>query len=327
MPSVSVGGRADELYPESMRSVSRFALVAMPALASLLSCAVAPQTKRSQAVYDARERAARSYASADAIDLAKAIHHAVELGDYASNYAQLSSDVLAAQDALERSGDDRAPEQPVLLTWRGVLNEDVGRVTEAREDYQRSIEIKPTLFAAVRLLPIVGTLHDTEAVLATCKRVYPTLDAADPRLELVRACQKELVRLVPRDQTLAWLDPASAEWFGREMKRRDQLALQQQELRRQQQARAAKVAAYVQRCSAPCEDRGVGCQQRCSGDPTCNDRCQTTYNACVDSCEAAARKAIAPVTPGVPVTPGTTTPAPPATERRTDPSAPAASKA
>lgn len=309
-----------ELYPGSMRSVgfvARIGLVALPLLAGLAACSLSPHTKREQRIYDARERANRTFSPSDAIDLAMAIHHAYEQGDYASNYAQLSSDALSAHYALQRVAVDGSPETPLVLAWRGVMYEDTGRVTEAREEYRKSLELQPSFLVAAKLVPIYGTFHDAESVIHTCKLAYPVLNKVDKQIGLIEVCEKELSRLVPKDQTLAWLDPQAAAWYQREVARREKAALAEQELRRQRKERAEKVATYVQRCATACHGKGVACQDACTpGDPACNARCETSYNACVDRCEAAAQKAL--------------TPAPVKSmeeERRTDPSARAASKA
>lgn len=301
-----------------MRSVRFVALAALPVLA--IACSLSPTTKRAQAIYDAKERANRTFSPSDAVELAMAIHHAYEQGDYTSNYAQLSSDVLSAQYALERVTIDGSPETPVVLAWRGVMYEDSGRVTEAREEYRKSFELRPTFLAGTKLVSIYGTFHDSESVINTCKRTYPTLTKIDKQMALIDACTKELVKLVPKDQTLAWLDPQAAAWYQREQARREKAALAEQEIRRQRKERAEKVAAYVQRCSTKCHDTGVACQDNCSGDQVCAERCETSYNSCVDGCEAAAQKALTPAPAKVPVKSLEE-------ERRTDPSARAASKA
>jgi len=302
-----------------MRSVGVL-LVALPVLASLAACSLSPQTKRAQSIYDARERASRSFSASESIELAMAIHLAYEAGDYNSNYAQLSSDVLSAQYALERVTIDGAAETPVVLAWRGVMYEDTGRLTEAREEYRKSFELQPTFLAGSKLVPIYGTFHDKESVINTCKRAYPTLTTVDKQLAFIEVCTKELATMVPKDQTLAWLDPQAAAWYQREADRREKAMLAEQEARRQRKERAEKVAVYVQRCSSSCHDKGVTCQEACNGDPSCNERCETTYNACVDGCEAAAQKALTPAPTKVPVRRLEE-------ERRTDPSAHAASKA
>jgi tetratricopeptide (TPR) repeat protein len=279
-----------------MRSVAALALIALPVLASLGACALSPETKRAQAIYDAREKANRTFFASDAIELAMAIHAAYEKGDYASNYAQLSSDALSAQYALERvSIDGGVPEAPAVLAWRGVMYEDTGRVTEAREEYRKSFELKPSFMVGSKLVPIYGTFHDADSVINTCKRTYPVLDKVDAQLSFIDLCKTELVKLVPPDQTLAWLDPQAAAWYQREVDRRQKAALVAQEQRRLQKERAEKVAAYVQKCSTTCHDRGVTCQGRCTpGDPACQERCETAYDTCVDACVAAAQKAFTP---------------------------------
>ncbi|GEM_PF-1429065 len=303
-----------------MRSVAALTLAALPVLASLAACSLSPQTKRAQSIFDAREKASRTYAPSDAIELAMAIHFAYEQGDYADNYAQLSSDVLSAQYALERVTIDGSPETPVVLAWRGVMYEDTGRVTEAREEYRKSFELAPTFLAGSKLVPIYGTFHDADSVINTCKRAYPTLTKVDKQLAFIELCAKELGKLVPKDQTLAWLDPQAAAWYRRENDRREKAALAEQELRRQRKERAEKVAAYVQRCSATCHDRGVTCQDKCTGDQVCTERCETSYNTCVDGCEAAAHKALTPAPTKAPAKPL-------GEDQRTGPSGRAASKA
>lgn len=303
-----------------MRSVATRTLVALPILA-IAACSLAPETKRAQAIYDAREKASRTFNASDAIELAMAIHFAYEQGDYASNYAQLSSDVLSAQYALERVTVDGAGETPVVMAWRGVMYEDTGRVSEAREEYRKSFDLQPTFLAASKLVPIYGAFHDAESVINTCKRTYPTLNKVDKQMEIIDLCAKELTKLVPKDQTLAWLDPQSAAWYQRELERREKAALAEQEARRQRKERAEKVAAYMQRCTAACHDRGVACQDKCTGDQVCADRCETSYNACFDGCEAAAQKAFTPVPTKAPAA------KPLEEEQRSDPSARAASKA
>lgn len=300
-----------------MRSVPVLALLLVPVLAS---CSLAPQTKRAQAIYDAREKANRSFLTTDAIELAMAIHHAFEQGDYASNYAQLSSDVLSAHYALERVMNYTPENTPTVLAWRGVMYEDTGRVTQAREEYRRSMELRPTFLAATKIVPLHGTFHDADSVVDVCKRTYPTLTEVDKQVALIEVCTKELARLVPKEQLLAWLDPQSAAWYHRELERRAKQALAEQEARRVRKERAEKVAAYVQRCSSTCHDDGVSCQARCSHDSVCNERCERGYNTCVDNCETAARKAFTPAPTKAPVKrlEG---------EQRSDPSARAASKA
>ncbi len=303
-----------------MRSVGLLALVSVPVVASLAACSLSPQTKRAQAIYDARDRASRTYLASDAIELAMAIHYAFEQGDYASNYAQLSSDVLSAQYALERVTIDGASETPVVIAWRGVMYEDSGRITEAREEYRKSFELQPTFLAASKLIPIYGTFHDADSVVNTCKRTYPTLTKVDKQMELIGVCAKELTKLVPKDQTLAWLDPQAAAWYQREVDRRQKAALAEQEAARARKERAQKVAQYMQRCSSTCHDRGVACQDRCTGDQVCQETCEASYNTCVDGCEAAAQKAITPAPVQAPVKPLEG-------EQRSDPSGRAASKA
>lgn len=303
-----------------MRSVPILALVTVPVLASLAACSLSPQTKRAQAIYDAREKANRTYTASDAIELAMAIHHAFEQGDYADNYAQLSSDVLSAQYALERVTVDGSADAPIVIAWRGVMYEDTGRVTQAREEYRRSMNLRPTFLAASKLVPLHGTFHDADNVVDVCKRTYPTLTKVDTQLALIEACTKELARLVPKEQTLAWLDPQSAAWYQREIDRRAKQALADQEVRRVRKERAEKVAAYVQRCSSQCHDDGVTCQTKCTRDSVCNERCERSYNTCVDNCETAAQKAFTPVPTKAPAKQLEE-------ERRSDPSAPSASKA
>ncbi len=249
-----------------------------------------------------------------------AVHYAYEQGDYASNYAQLSSDVLSAQYALERVTIDGSAETPIVIAWRGVMYEDTGRITEAREEYRKSFELQPTFLAGSKLVPIFGTFHDAESVINTCKRTYPTLTKVDKQMTFIEICTKELAKLVPKEQTLAWLDPQAAAWYQREVDRRAKAALAEQEIRRQRKERAEKVAAYMQRCSNSCHDKGVTCQDKCTGDQVCSERCETSYNTCVDSCEAAAQKAITPAPTKAPVKPL-------GEEQKTDPSARAASKA
>lgn len=307
-----------------MRSVGFLSLAALPLLASLASCAMAPETKRAQAIYDARERASRTYSVQDAVELAMAIHFAFEQGDYVSNYAQLSSDVLSAHYALERVATDGSPDLPTVLAWRGVMYEDTGRISEAREEYKKSFALQPTFLAGAKLVPIYGTFHDAVAVSDTCKRTYATLSKVEKQLELIEMCSKELTKLVANDQVLAWLDPQAAAWYQRERDRRTKAALAEQEARRVRKERADKVAAYVQRCSNDCHDKGIACQERCTpGDPNCNAKCETSYNTCLDGCEAAAQKALTPARP-----PATKAPVKPLEEeRRTDPSARADAKA
>ncbi len=324
MPPVSVGAWRVELYPGSMRSVAVLAFVAVPALAS---CALSPQIKRAQAISDAKEKVTRSASAEDAIALAEAIHTAYEQGDYASNFAQLSADVLSAQYALDRATTHAGSDAPVVLVWRGVLFEDTGRVTEAREQYRQSFGLRPSYLAASKLVPIYGTLHDADSIVDVCTRTYPTTNTADRRIALVDLCRQELALLVPKDQVLAWLDPEVAAWYRREVDRREKAELAKQEQQRLRKERAEKVAAYMQKCSATCHDRGVACQDRCSpGDPACQERCETSYGSCVDACEAAAHKAITSPPTGASSTSKKAAEAE-GVDRRSDPSARAASRA
>jgi hypothetical protein len=196
-----------------MRSVRLAPLVAVPVLAGLFACSLSPHTKRAQAIYDAREKASRTFAASDAIELAMAIHHAFEQGDYKENYAQLSSDVLSAQYALERVTVDGSSETPLVIAWRGVMYEDTGRVTEAREEYRKSFELQPTFLVGSKLVPIYGTFHDSDSIINTCKRTYAVLPKVDKQMAFIDLCKKELTRLVPKEQVLAWLDPQVVAWY------------------------------------------------------------------------------------------------------------------
>ena len=298
MPPVSVCTRRGALYPETMRRSSvRFARTTLPVLA-IAACSLSPQTKRAQAVFDARETANRSSSAVDAIAFAQAIHTAYEQGDYTANFAQLSSDTLNAQYALERALGDGAADTASVLAWRGILYEDTGRVTEAREEYRKSFELRATFLVGSKLVPIYGSFHDAESVTNTCKRTYSALNRVVEQLAMIDRCKKELQPLVPAAQTLAWLDPQAAAWYARESERRDKAAVAEQEQRRLRKERAEQVAAYVQRCAATCHDRGVACQEGCrSGDPVCQDRCETQYDGCLDACETAAQKAVTPRPP------------------------------
>lgn len=267
------------------------ALVALPVLASIAACSIAPQTRRAQAVYDARERANRSFMVEDGIALVKAIQTAYDQGDYTANYAQLSSDVLAAQYALDRAVVDDDAEKAKVAAWRGVTYELTGRLTEAREQYTLSFEEAPSYLAGVKLVAVYTSLQNVDSVNTTCKSTYATLTEVDEQMTLIEACSTSLMRLGPEKDALVWLDPQAAAWYKRERARRVKAALAEQEVRRKQKERADRVAAYVQRCSTPCHDSGISCQNKCvPGDVTCNDRCEKTYNTCIDQCEAAATK-------------------------------------
>jgi hypothetical protein len=237
----------------------------------------------------ARADATRVPGPRQARDLAEAVAHAYELGDYASRTQRLKADADAAIAALDgvipRAGDDTA----LLMAWRGMMYVLAGRNDEVRGELEASFALRPTLLAATVLVPVYGQALERDRVVATCRATAGQALSDDERMSLIALC-REHMNAATREGETAWMTPELAAWYRDEQAHREHearvAAAEQAERDRAEQ----RIVRRMEQCAYQCKEDGLRCQNRCEHDDTCESRCVEINHACLNRCEAVAHE-------------------------------------
>lgn len=263
------------------------ALVLLVVLAT--SCGPSAQQLRAQRVAQTRTEAQQRAGARQALAFAEAVHDAHTAGDYKAAPAQLATEAAEAIRLIDVAFPNAGVDAPILVAWRAQMFFDLGRMTEALEEWRRSFDLGPNKRAGLVLVGYHGARNEPQEVGRLCNLTVDAVTSSDDKLQVIGECRKNMNAATPEGE-MAWMSPELVTWYQAENARRLEAQIEYENQLAAQRREENRVVRQTEQCALDCKERGLRCQNRCHGDTECENRCVEINHACVDRCEAAAKE-------------------------------------
>lgn len=277
--------------PDTMSN--RISIVALVLL--LAACGPSIQEQHMSDVAARRGEATSRTGSRQVLDYARSIHAAARAGAYKNAKPKLQEEVTHAAGLIDRVAATVEAQAPMdaatLVGWKALLFVDAERYKEALAEFQRSDAMHPNLMAGQNLVVIWGQANKPDQVAAVCKSTVFELATGDEQYEFISLCIENM-NAISEQAALAWAAPEVVTFYQEERARRQAEAAEQQAAAERAERHERRVERQVDVCIADCKQRGYRCLNKCHGDASCEANCESSYQACLEVCDASAREAL-----------------------------------